>query len=374
MDMDLTIVGGGAVGLAIAMRSAGKGSRVLLLERHSAFGRETSSRNSEVIHGGMYYPPGSLKAKLCVEGRRELYAFAGTRGVPARKTGKIIVAQDEAEIAALERIQTTGRANGVEGLDLLGKDGLSKRCPDLRAQVALWSPETGVVNAHRLMDALRVVAEEQGAVVLPGAEALGLEMIDGGWRVDFRDADGLQAVETAWVANAAGLNAQKVMRMAGLDPAEMGLTLHPCKGSYYSVRGKAGKRITSLVYPVPEEKLVGLGVHTIVDVAGGVKLGPDAEYVPEADEYDYAVDARRKDDFFRSAKRYLPFLEPGDIEPDMSGIRPKLYGPGEPERDFHIREERERGRPGFINLAGLESPGLTACLAIGKMVAETASG
>jgi L-2-hydroxyglutarate oxidase LhgO len=372
MDFDLTVIGGGAVGLATAMRAAERGKSALLLERHPAFGRETSSRNSEVVHGGAYYAPGSLKARLCVRGRRELYAFAEAHGVPCVKAGKIIVAVEESEIAALERILENGRENGVEGLAFLEKGELRGRWPEVAAVGALWSPETGVVNAHRFMDAMRSVAEGAGAVLLPGAEALALETVAGGWRASFRDAEGVQSVDSAFVVNAAGLGAQAVMAMAGLDPDALGLALHPCKGSYWSVQGEARRRIPGLVYPAPEEHLVGLGVHTVVDVSGGVKLGPDAEYVPPAREYDYAVDERRKEAFWRSARRYLPFLEPGDIHPDMAGIRPKLSGSGERERDFHIREETEVGAPGFVNLAGIESPGLTACLAIGSMAVEAA--
>lgn len=368
MPLDAIIVGGGVTGLAALREFAARGREAALLERHDAFGRETSSRNSEVIHGGMYYAPGSLKAAACGEGRRLLYAFAEAAGVRHAKCGKIIVANDPAEEEALGRILDTGEQNGVEGLRFLSQGEIAAREPEIKARAALLSPETGVVDAHGLMHALAHAAETDGASAVPGAVVTGLGKSASGWKVRFRDAEGENEEEARVVVNAAGLAAQEVMRMAGLDPEALGLRLQPCKGNYFSLSGSAGKRIRALVYPAPEANLAGLGVHTIVDLAGRARLGPDVEYLEPAanGEYDYRVDPGRLERFFVSARRYLPFLEPGDLAPDFSGIRPKLAGPGQPARDFYLAEESARGAPGFINMAGLESPGLTACLALAK--------
>lgn len=373
-DFDVAVVGGGVVGLAALHHLAAAGLNAVLFERHDACGRETSSRNSEVIHGGMYYAPGSLKARLCVAGRRRLVRFAEERGVPFRLCGKVIVAVDDAEVAGLERILATGRENGVEDLRLVSGAEVARMHPGVRAVAGLHSPATGVVNAHAFMDALQKTSEDAGAMIVRGAEVVGLETTPGGWRVAYRDAEGPAAAACRVLVNAAGLGAQRVMAMAGMDPEAAGLGLHPCKGNYFSVSGESRKRVTGLIYPAPEANLAGLGIHTIVDFAGGVKLGPDVEYVPEADPYDYRVDPSLAETFFASAARYLPFLRPEDIQPDMSGVRPKLSGPGRPARDFHIAEESGRGFPGLVNLAGIESPGLTASLAIGDLVLELARG
>lgn len=370
-DFKVAVIGGGVVGLAILHTLARNGMGAVLLERHETIGRETSSRNSEVVHGGMYYTPGSLKARLCVEGRRRLYRFAAEHGVPHNRIGKVIVAAEEAEIPGLERILATGRENGVEDLRLVTAKEVAALAPGVRAVAGLHSPVTGVVNAHAFMDALRKTAEADGAMVVCGAKVTALAPAPGGWRVGYFDAEGESAVDVRAVVNSAGLGAQAIMRMAGMDPAACDLTLYPCKGSYFSVGGESRKRIRGLVYPAPEANLTGLGIHTIVDFAGGVKLGPNTEYIAETDgEYDYRVDEGLREVFYRSASRYLPFLRMEDIHPDMSGVRPKLSGPGQPARDFYIAHETKRGLPGFINLAGIESPGLTASLAVADLVLE----
>lgn len=372
-DFDVAVIGGGVVGLAALRQLAAAGWNAVLLERHPACGRETSSRNSEVVHGGMYYAPNSLKAKLCVAGRRELYRFAREHDVPHDQSGKIIVAVDEAEIAGLERILDTGRRNEVEDLRLLTRAEVEKLAPGVRAVAGLHSPATGVVNAHAFMDALQKAAEGAGAMVVCGAEAIGSRRVADGWEVTYRDAEGVSVIRSNWLVNAAGLRAQHVMAMAGMDPAAADLRLYPCKGNYFSVGGESRKQIHGLVYPAPEANLAGLGIHTIVDFAGGVKLGPNVEYVDEADPYDYSVDESLRELFFARASRYLPFLRIEDIQPDMSGVRPKLSGLCQPARDFYVAHESDRGLPGFINLAGIESPGLTASLAIGRMIAELVS-
>lgn len=364
--MDAVIIGGGVVGLAILHEFAAAGREAVLLERHDDFGRETSSRNSEVVHGGMYYAPGSLKAALSTAGRRLLYEFASRTDVRHNRCGKIIVASTPEEEEALDRILATGTANGVEGLRFLSSEEIARREPNILARTALFSPETGIIDAHGLMNALHREAEALGGAAVPGAEATALERVGDEWEVAFRDTDGDDTVTARVVVNAAGLSAQAVMRMAGLRPEEMDLTLYPCKGCYFSLSGSAGKRINALVYPAPEANLAGLGVHTVVDLGGRVRLGPDTEYIEPAGEYDYAVAPERREAFFASARRYLPFLEQDDLAPDFSGVRPKLSGPGQAARDFYLTEESAHGAPGFVNLVGIESPGLTACLAIAK--------
>ncbi len=370
MEMDAAVVGGGVVGLAVLLALAEGGRDAVLFEQHPDVGRETSSRNSEVLHGGMYYRPGSLKARLCVAGRRAAVEFCRRHSVPYRPCGKMVVATTEDEIPKLEKLLATGRENGVEGLCLVTASECERFSPGVRAVAALHSPATGVVNAHGFMNAIRRQAEADGGMVVCGATVDGLRREDDGWEVSYRDADGAGAVSARTVVNAAGLSAQAVMRLAGMDPDAAGLTLYPCKGNYFSVQGEARTRIGGLVYPVPDANLTGLGVHTVVDYQGGVKLGPDTCYVEPADEYDYSVDAELGGRFYDSVIRYLPFLRPDDLAPDMAGMRPKLSGPGQPARDFYIAEESSRGLPGFINLAGIESPGLTASLAIGRHVAE----
>lgn len=367
-DFDAAVIGGGVVGLAIAYKLAENGITVALLERHDAPGRETSSRNSGVIHGGMYYAPGSLKARLSVDGRRQLYRFAADHNVPHNRIGKIIVATSEEEVSGLEKILATGRKNDVEALRMVDSAEVERLAPGVRAVAGLYSPETGVVDVHAFMDALARAAETAGGMVACGSEVETLVPVSGGWEVRYRDAEGPGAIRARTVVNSAGLRAQRVMAMAGLDAEAANLRLYPCKGNYFSVAGESRKRVQNLVYPAPEANLAGLGIHTIVDFAGGVKLGPNVEYVNEADPYDYGVAESLREVFFASASRYLPFLRKADIEPDMSGVRPKLSGPGQPARDFYIAREDRRGFPGYVNLAGIESPGLTASLAIGDMV------
>ncbi|MCD8350116.1 MAG: NAD(P)/FAD-dependent oxidoreductase [Planctomycetaceae bacterium] len=370
-NFDVAIIGGGVIGLAILHKAAGSRFNVVLLERHDALGRETSSRNSEVVHGGMYYPPNSLKAQLSVAGRRALYGFARKCNFPLLRIGKVIVATNEDEAAKLEAIHTVGRENDVEDLRLLTGEEVAQLAPGVKAVAGLHSPNTGVLNAHMYMDALAKTAEADGGLIVLGATVDGLaRRSDGDWEIHYRDAEGPALIHSRVVVNAAGLGAQKVMAMAGINPAKNDLRLYPCKGSYFSVGGESRARIKSLVYPAPEANLAGLGIHTIVDFAGGVKLGPNVEYVNEADEYDYSVDPGLRHEFFTSASRYLPFLREDDIQPDMAGIRPKLSGPGQPARDFYIAHEAARGCSGFINLAGIESPGLTASPAIGDMVGD----
>ena len=365
MELDVAVIGGGVVGLAVAAELAGRVTSLALFERHDAFGRETSSRNSEVIHAGIYYAAGSLKARLCVAGQRRLYQLAAEHGLPQRKCGKIIVAVTPAQEAELEGLKRQGEKNDVEGLRLLTAAEVRALEPRVLARAGLLSPETGILNAHALMDFFARQAEAAGGTLLRGAEILGLTPTAGGWQVRYRDSDGEGGVTARAVVNAAGLGAQDVMRGAGLSPEALNLRLYPCKGEYFSVNGAKRAWISRLVYPTPHADLKSLGIHTVVSLHGGFKLGPNAFYV---DQIDYSVDPAHQPGILDSVRAYLPFLEPADLAPDMSGIRPKLSGEGQPARDFHIAHEAAVP-PGFFNLAGIDSPGLTASPAIAAHVA-----
>jgi L-2-hydroxyglutarate oxidase LhgO len=366
-DFDVVVVGAGVVGLAIAAVAAERGRSVAVLERHDSFGRETSSRNSEVIHAGLYYAPGLSKTRLCVEGRRELYRICEESGVNCRKCGKLILAVTEDEVAGLERLKQNGEAGDVEGLRMLSAAEVREREPSLTAVAGLLSPETGIIDSHGLMAHFKRRLESAGGDCVFGCEVAGCERSGALWSVGYRDAEEQGVIACRAVVNAAGLGAQDVMRMAGLEAEAMNLKLWLCKGEYFSVQGPKRGMIKSLVYPSPRSDLRSLGIHTLADLGDGLKLGPSAFYV---DEISYDVDPAHGADFLQSVKSFLPFLEIEDLVPDMSGIRPKLYGPGEAARDFYITHETESGAPGFFNLVGIESPGLTASPAIARHVSE----
>lgn len=361
-DTSLTVIGAGVVGLAIAARLAERSPDLILLERREHHGTETSSRNSEVIHAGMYYTPGSLKARLCVEGNRLLYEYCERHEVPHRRLTKIIVAMIPEEVAHLERILKTGHENGV-ALEMITGEASRELEPHVPAVAALFSPTTGVVSAHELMDALLHEAREKGATFQSSAEVVGLEKIDDGYRVTIDTPAGRESFTSDRVINAAGLECDTVAGLAGIDLDEAGYRLHYCKGSYFSVASAKSHMVQRLVYPVPTT--VSLGVHALVDMAGRVRFGPDAEFLKDR-ALDYRVDPEKRADFAKGVQRLVPGLTEEDLSPDISGIRPKVQAPGEPARDFIIRDESERGLPGLVNLIGIESPGLTACLAIAR--------
>jgi len=363
--VDITIVGAGVVGLAAAAELAGEGREIVVVERHDGFGREASSRNSEVIHAGIYYPRDSLKARLCVEGRELLYRLSEEEGIPARKTGKIIVALDERDLSILEDLKRRGEENGVEGLQFLSRAEVLAMEPNVRAAGGLFSPETGIIDSHRLMEHFERRALTS-ATFAYNCELTGLEKADRVYLVVIRDADGEEfCFLSRVVINAAGVGSQKVAELAGIDTAAAGYTVYPCKGEYFRLRGGEGERTNRLVYPPPTG--ISLGLHVVIDLQGGVKIGPNAFYV---DEIDHTVDETHLEEFFQGASGYLPALKRESLTPDMAGVRAKLYRKGERERDFVIRHEADRGLPGLVTLAGIESPGLTASPAIGRYVGE----
>lgn len=368
-EVDILIIGAGVIGLAVAREVSAKNKYTVLLERNEFFGQETSSRNSEVIHGGMYYPEGTLKASLCVEGRHLLYDICRNNNIPCRRIGKLIVATESQEVSFLERLLIQGEKNGVEGLKIIGRQELMELEPDINGIAALYSPETGIINTHRLMQFFLDGAKSNGAVIGFQMEVIGIEKLPAGYKVMVKNGCDVTILKTRIVINCAGLDSDTVAATAGMDIAALKYRLHYCKGQYFRVGGEKKGSISHLIYPVPKPASGGLGIHATLDLAGGLRLGPDDKYLPDRNK-DYSVEEFRKHDFYVSAKKFMPFLDEDQLSADTSGIRPKLQGQGEIFRDFIIQEESGNGFPGFINLIGIESPGLTASVAIAKFVNE----
>jgi L-2-hydroxyglutarate oxidase LhgO len=369
-DTDVVVIGAGVVGLACAAALARAGHGVVVLERHGAIAQETTTHNSEVIHAGIYYPAGSLKAQLCVEGRELLYERCEKQGIPHRRIGKLIVATCDEEVATLEAILAKGRANGVDSLRLVDASFVHAREPHVRAMAALESPETGIVDGHGLCLSYLAEAESYAAVLVLHTDVVAIEAVAHGYRVVAESRDGERSeIECAGVVNAAGLASDVVAERAGMDVDASGYRLKPCKGDYFSLAASAPLSMSQLIYPVPAG--AGLGVHATLDLGGRVRFGPDTEYV-EAPHY--AVDAAKASGFGNAIRRYLPAVEDAWLQPDYAGVRPKLSGPGEAFRDFVVEEESAAGLPGLVNCIGIESPGLTAAGAISLRVVDLLSG
>jgi len=366
MDADITIIGAGIVGLAIAEKVSEKHENVFLVEKHLSFGQETSSRNSEVIHAGIYYTRDSLKAKLCAEGKWLLYDYCKKYDIPFNNCGKLIVATTQEEIAVIEGIRQTALGNGVDDILVLGKDQIAELEPNIFAMKALFSPSTGIVDTHSLMKQYETNAINNGCQIVYGSEVTGISQIKNGYKVELLDADkNYYSFSTGIVINSAGLTSDKVSELVGISDDSLKIIF--CKGEYFRINPPKNKLISRLIYPVPHPNMEGIGIHVTIDMGGGVKLGPDVKYL-ESNVYDYKLTASKQEAFYQSAKKFLPFLEFDDLAPEMAGIRPKIQKPGEPLRDFYIMEESDRGYPGFINLIGMESPGLTSSIAIAKYV------
>lgn len=365
-NTDIAIIGAGVVGLSIAAALCKKFKNIVVLEKNQAFGRETSSRNSEVIHGGMYYPAGSLKARMCVEGRRLLYDICNKNNIAHRKIGKLIVATDREELAILNKILSMGNENGVEGLELVTRKELQALEPNVEGIEALHSPETGIIDSHQLMAYFFEKARDNGAVIVLNSEVTSIEKIGDGYNLSVNNNNEVLILKARVVINCAGLDSDAVAGSVGIDTEKSGYKLRYCKGIYFRVNDAGSKLIKRLVYPVPKPKGGGLGIHATPDLRGGMRLGPDDEYLHNRIK-DYSVDNSKRNDFFVSAAKFMPFLKEDDLYPDSSGIRPKLGDRGD-FRDFIIKNESGSGFPGFINLIGIESPGLTASAAIGDYV------
>ncbi|GEO81477.1 NAD(P)/FAD-dependent oxidoreductase [Pararhodospirillum oryzae] len=370
--VDCVVVGAGVVGLALARALARKGREVMLLEAAETFGTQTSSRNSEVIHAGVYYAPGSLKARLCVAGRKALYAFCADHGVTHLACEKLIVASiegGEAERTRLGQVQERAKAAGVDLRWLSARDATALE-PALRCAAALHSPETGIVDTHALMLALLGEAEAHGALFVPHAPVLGGRADPaGGVALAVGGADPM-TLSARLVINAAGHGALPLSRaMAGVRPDPLPAQ-HFCKGSYFSLSGRAP--FSRLIYPTPGED--SLGLHYTRDLGGRGRFGPDAEWITPAgpDALDYRVDPGRVLPFVDAIRRYWPDLDPGRLQPDYAGVRPKIQAPGEPAHDFVVHGPADTGIPGYMALYGIESPGLTSCLALADLVVENA--
>ena len=368
MDIvDITIIGAGVVGLAIAARLGDKNKEIYVLEKNPSFGQETSSRHSGVIHSGIYYPQGSLKSRLCVEGNKLLYEICRKYDVDHKQTGKLIVAAENKELQELEAFFQRGLQAGNRELKLISGEELKQIEPCVRAVAAIHSPLTGIIDSHGLMQCYILQAVEKGVQFAYQAEVIGIGKCAEGFQIKVKDVSGEFSFLTRRLINSAGLYADKIAELAGIDLDKAGYKIHYCKGEYYSVGNGKNKLVQRLIYPVPSADLTGLGIHITIDLEARMKLGPSAYYV---DELDYSIDSRYKSLFYESAKAYLPELNFEDIEPEMAGIRPKVQGPGDNFRDYIIREEGDKGLPGLINLVGIESPGLTCSPAIANYVAD----
>jgi L-2-hydroxyglutarate oxidase LhgO len=360
--MQVLVVGAGVVGLAIARTAACRGHDVIVAEVTGGIGNGVSSRNSEVIHAGIYYPTGSLRARHCPRGRRLLYDFCASHGVAHRKCGKLIVATDQAELARVETLLAQGRANGVEGLEMIGGNGARALEAELHCIGALISPESGIVDSHAYMLAMWGELEDHGGSIAFETPAERLCYAAPHWHVQFGGRDSGTAAFDA-VVNSAGLGAQALAHRIEGYPADKVPPLVLAKGNYF---GFAGKPVFSrLVYPTPVDG--GLGVHVTLDLAGRMRFGPDVEWI---DRESYTVDPRRADSFYARIRAYWPGLPDGSLVPDYCGIRPKLTGPGEKPADFMIAAEPVHGMPRLINLFGIESPGLTSSLSLAEEVVD----
>jgi L-2-hydroxyglutarate oxidase LhgO len=362
-DADVVVIGAGVVGLAVAAELAAAGLSTIVVERHVGPGRETSTRNSEVIHGGIYYPTGSRKATLCVRGNRLLYEFCRKHGVDHRPLGKLIIAVSAPELSELERLHALGEANGVAGLRIVDGVELARLEPHVRARAAVHSPGTGIVDAHGLVKALEGKTRAAGGQVIYRCEVTRVDAAPAGYALTMRSPAGEERLTSRLLVNAAGLESDRIAALAGVP----GYRLHWCKGDYFAASGGAARLVSRLVYPVPAHELTSLGVHLTLDLAGRMRLGPDATYV-DREHASLDVDATKAESFCQAVQRFLPELRLEELSPDTCGIRPKLQGPADDWRDFVIREERAAGRPGLVDLVGIESPGLTASLAIGEEV------
>jgi len=359
--MQVLVVGAGVVGLAIGRAAAIAGHDVIVAEAANAIGTGTSSRNSEVIHAGLYYPTASKRAYHCPRARRMLYAFCASHGVPHRKCGKLVVATNERETSRIEEIYKQAQINGCENVELIDADAARRFEPDVFCLSAMLSPETGIIDSHRYMLALRGDLEDHGGVVALNTPIERVVKVPDGWEVHFGGPDP-QSITVDAVVNAAGLGAQKLARAMEGYPQERVPRLVLAKGNYFAYSGRPV--FSRLVYPVPIHG--GLGVHVVLDMAGRMRFGPDVEWI-EQENYD--VDPSRSEAFYARIREYWPGLPDNSLVPDYAGIRPKLTGQGEPAVDFMIDAPKDHGVPRLVQLFGIESPGLTSALSLGEEVA-----
>jgi L-2-hydroxyglutarate oxidase LhgO len=362
-DVDIVIIGAGVIGLAIASEVARQGREVYILEKNETFGRETSSRNSGTIHTSLLNPQGSWNARLCLEGNRLIYELCQKYLVDYRKVGKILVAQNDSEVRALENLYQR-KGEGIE-IQRLSRREIKKIEPEVEGRAAFLLPEAGIVDAHGLMRCYLGLAALKGARLACKSEVAGIEKSAEGYCLKIKEPGDVSFLSTRIVINCAGLQSDRIAAMFGIDILRSGYRLNYFKGEYYSLssgqRKKLGRR---LIYPMPRPGGL-VGIHTVLDIDGRVRLGPD--FYPVI-EIDYAIDDSRKQYFYQEARKLFPNIGPDDIEPESSGIMPRTYGRNEKFKDFVIRHELDRGFPGLINIIGIESPGLTASPAIARYV------
>jgi L-2-hydroxyglutarate oxidase LhgO len=360
--VDAVVVGAGVVGLAVARALALAGREVIVLDAAEGIGTETSSRNSEVIHAGIYYPPGSLKARFCLAGKAALYAYCAERGIPHRTCGKLLVATEERQLAKLHAIKAQAESNGVTDLRPLSGAEARGMEPELRCVAAYYSPTTGIVDSHAFMLALQGDAESRGAAIAFKSPLERGRVRDNGIMLEVGGAEPMQVLART-VVNSAGLHAQRVAASIRGFPAAHVPPTYYAKGNYYSLTGRSP--FSRLVYPMPNE--AGLGVHITIDLGGQARFGPDVEWI---ERIDYDVDPRRADSFYAAIREYWPGLKDGQLAPGYAGIRPKIVGPSEKAADFVVQGPRDHGVRELVNLFGIESPGLTAALAIAAHVRD----
>lgn len=358
VNIDVAVIGGGVTGLASALALARAGASVCVVEREGKPGRATSTHNSGVIHAGLYYPTGSLKAGLCVEGRERLFAFCAEHRIPHARCGKLVIAADAHEVPALDALRAKAHANGVTSVDFVDQDFIRAKEPNISAVAALWSPDTGIIEAEALVKALAQLCHEADVALVLGSPIIGAD----------NHADGIEIVtpheriHAATVVNAAGLYADTVSTQLGATP----FTIYPCRGEYAELKPSRRAMVNGLVYPLPHASGAGLGVHLAKTTWGSVTLGPTIRYQDERDDYESG--RLPLEEFVEPARRLLPWVTLEDLQPGGSGIRAKLHGPDKTFADFLI--ERDSLNPRVIQAAGIDSPGLTSCLAVGHRVAK----
>ena len=359
----VVVVGAGVVGLAIASELSEVEKEVYVFEKNFKYGMETSSRNSGVVHAGIYYPKDSLKSKLCIQGNRLLYDFCIKHNVRYKKLGKLIIATDDKEVNDLKKLYKNGKECGVSGLEILEKEDFKKLEPFIDGEKALFSPSSGIVDQSNLLYALYAKAKNNGALCVFRTEVEGVKPLkNGGYEINGVSAGEKFSLETDFVINSAGLYSDRIAASCGINLEKAGYRLNFCKGDYFRIVGNAP--VKRLVYPVPPKDEKDLGVHLTPDIYGNVRLGPNAYFTKKID---YNIESKAED-FKTAVKRFFPLIKKYEIEEDFSGIRPQLKGSG--FKDFVIKHEADNGFFGLINLIGIDSPGLTACIAIGKYVKE----
>lgn len=361
--VDAIIVGAGVVGLAIAAKLSQYLPQVIVVDKNPGYGEETSSRNSEVIHAGIYYPQQSLKAKFCVQGKHALYQYCQQRHIPVQRLGKLLVAHDQAEEESLAKVLSIAQGNGVDDLNWLTLKQVDQLEPAVAARAALLSPSTGIIDVHTYMQSLLADLQRQQGMFVGDTKMLRAEPNQQGFTVDLLSGNDEVRINCQYLINSGGLHSTAVAeQIIGLSTADIA-TLHWCRGHYFSYTGKSPFK--HLIYPVPRAH--GLGIHASLDVGGQLKFGPDTEYVSALD---YKVDPALRETFYQAIKLYFPAVDIERLQPAYAGIRPKLQGPDDSFRDFVIQAEPQHQLPGLINLFGIDSPGLTSSLAIAKYVSQ----